>query len=434
MMLSTSRSSLFANALVFAFPILLLCIPRGAGVFLGCIGLLAIARYRGMAGSWRTYRDVLTPLAWTVFAFLGVYLASKFYFHTPWDVIDNPSRALLAILTCWVIIHAAPDPRMLWRGISIGLVAALIIVCHQRFSLGELRPSAWVQPIAFANMVAVLGLIGFARSGADRRTHVEAWINILCAAMILAVNGTRGSMLAMLLTMYPLLLVRHRRLNMAAFLAAASVIVLLAVGSYFVPNSPVTGRVDQVVGDIQQFEHGNAGTSIGARIKLWELAAGSIATHPIMGVGVGQFARILHASSFCVDFKSTPCNLEHAHNDVIEAASTTGIPGMIVVLALFLVPGVLFWRALRTCRQANNDLGVSLAAAGLGMTMATMICGLTQVTMAHQANMVFYSGTVGLLLALTAVQARASAREQTVRAANGGNREVSQPLNALKRG
>lgn len=406
----------FADALVFAFPILLLCVPRGAGVFLGCVGLLLLLRFRGMGRTWQAYRDVLVPLTITVFAFLLVYLASRMFFHTHWDVLDNPSRTLLAILTCWVILHAAPDPRMLWRGITVALVAALVIVCYQRFVQGIPRPSAWVQAIAFANMVAAFGLIGFARAGNDRRTHALAWFNLACALLILAVNGTRSALLALLVVMLPMLLLRYGRLGKRAFLAAVLLIGALAVGSYYLPDSPVKARVDLVMADVHQFQQGNAATSVGSRLKVWEIAVHSIAEHPVMGVGVGQFARILHAAPYCQNLKTLPCDLEHAHNDILEAASTTGVPGLIVVLALFLVPAGLFWHTLRACRARGDAVGVSLSGGGIGMTAATIICGLTQVTMAHQANMVFYSGTIGLLLALAATRAGSRTHDDTVRA------------------
>lgn len=404
-MLRRPYSAAFADALVFAFPILLLCVPRGAGVLLGCVVLLALAQARGMGRTWSANRSVLAPLTITVFAFLLVYLASRTYFHTHWDVLDNPSRALLAILTCWVFMHTAPQPRMLWHGISWALFVALGIVCYQRFFQGELRPSAWIQAIAFANMVAAFGLIGFVRPGQGRRTHAIAWCNLFCALLILTVNGTRSALLALFVMMIPMLLFRYGRLGKRALAISLIMVAGLAVLSYYVPDSPVKDRVDLVRSDIQQFTRGNAGTSIGARLKAWEIAMDSIARHPLMGVGVGQFARALHAAPYCQHVTIQPCDLEHAHNDMLEAAATTGVPGLVVVLALFLVPAILFWRMLRVCRTRQDALGVSLSGAGIGMAAATMICGLTQVTMAHQANMVFYSGTVGLLLALAGARA-----------------------------
>ena len=40
--------------------------------------------------------------------------------------------------------------------------------------------------------------------------------------------------------------------------------------------------------------------------------------------------------------------------------------------------------------------------------MASLISGLTQVTLAHQANIVFYAGLIGMLLGLAGREARAA--------------------------
>lgn len=193
----------------------------------------------------------------------------------------------------------------------------------------------------------------------------------------------------------------------AKFFGAVVLIAALAAGFYLVPGSPVAQRVDLVRGQWEQFQHGNTETSVGARLKLWQMALESIHLHPWLGVGVGQFARIPQSSIFCKEHGSSDvCTLEHAHNDVLEAAATMGMPGMLALLGLFLVPGVLFWRLLGVCRRNANPLGVSLCASGIGVVMASLISGLTQVTMAHQANIVFYAGVIGLLLGLAAVQAK----------------------------
>ncbi|RZT41363.1 O-antigen ligase family protein [Cupriavidus agavae] len=402
-----TRLSTVADFLVFAFPILVLCVPRGAGVFLAGVVVLLLAGWRGMGREWRHHADTLLPLAIAVFGFLVVCIASKFYHHTPWNVIDNPSRALLAILTCWAIVRAAPNASRLWSGITWGLCLALLIVLYQRFGLHVDRPSAWIQPIAFANMVAALALVGFARPGQDARTHAVAWFNVLCAVPILMMNGTRGAMVAMLVTLFPLLLVRYRAFSARMFVASCGGIAVLVAGLYLLPGSPVAERVDKAVSEVQQFEQGNAESSVGARLQMWEIGMGYFAQHPWSGAGVGQFATILHSAPYCSErTESMVCVLEHAHNDVVEAASTTGLPGVLVLLGLFLVPAVLFWRALRVCRAAGNERGESLGGAGLAVVMASLVCGLTQVTMAHQANIVFYAGAVGLLLGMAAREAR----------------------------
>jgi O-antigen ligase len=90
--------------------VLILCVPRGAGVFLAGVGVLALLGWRGMGRAWREYSKVLTPLAIAVLAFMLVYVGSKLYFHTV-ERYRQSSRTLLAILTCWVIVRAAPNPH-----------------------------------------------------------------------------------------------------------------------------------------------------------------------------------------------------------------------------------------------------------------------------------------------------------------------------------
>lgn len=410
-----------ADALVFAFPILILCVPRGAGVFLAGVGVLLLVGWRGLGHDWRKHAKVLGPLSAAVVAFMAVCIASKFLHDTPWDVIDNPSRALLAVLTCWLIVHIAPDPAKLWRGITIALAVALVIVSYQKLALHYDRPSAWTQAIAFANMVAALALIGFARPGNTRVVHAEAWFNIFCAAGILMMNGTRGAVVATLVTVIPMLLVRYRRrFTLRMFAGAIAAVAVLATAAYQIPGSTVSHRLDQAFLQVQQFHQGKFDTDVGARLKIWEIGLGYFSEHPWSGAGVGQFARILRAAPFCQETHSLPCALEHGHNDAVEASATMGIPGLLTMFALFLVPGFLFWRALRICRALGNDRGVSLGAAGLAVVMASLISGLTQVTMAHQANVVFYAGVVGMLLGLTAREALAV--EQRQNAAPAQNR------------
>jgi O-antigen ligase len=409
---SSIQFSRAADFLVFAFPILVLCVPRGAGVFLAGVVLLALLGWREMGRAWRLHASVLWPVTFTVLAFLAVYLLSKLVHQTPWDVIDNPSRVLLAIITCWVVVRASPNPAWLWRGITVALFLALVLVAYQKFVQGEPRPSAWIQAIAFANMVAALSLVGFARPGQTRAVHAQAWLNVVCGAAILMVNGTRGAMVALLVALVPMLMIRYRRVGVRMFLAALGGTIVLAVGAYFMPGSPVVSRVDQAVSEIQQFGQGNYETSVGVRLKIWEIGAGYFAKHPLTGAGVGQFSRILHATPYCHEHsESTVCILEHAHNDIVEVAATTGIFGLAAFLALFLVPAALFWRATQQSRPGRAAQGVSLGGAGLGVVLATLICGLTQVTMAHQANVVFYAGLIGLLLGMAS---RASSVEHAV--------------------
>ncbi|MGT2429649.1 O-antigen ligase family protein [Cupriavidus basilensis] len=370
--------------------------------------LLAIYAREGMSKTWSAYRNLLYPLGLAILALVIVCLASKLYFGVPWNVIDNPSRILLALLTFLVVLRSALDPRAIWRGITIALVASLVVVTFQYVALGDSRPAAWTQAIAFGNMVAALGLVGFVRPGTSRRTHALAWTNLALGAVILVLNGTRGATLAMLLTALPLLFVRYRGLSLAKFCTAMGLVAVLGTGLYMIPGSPVANRINEVLHEIERFKDGDtenvrrfAAESMAARHGLYPFASldGSgrrtICPHSAVVLVLPGGGRL-----DCV--RARACT----QRDVLEATATMGFPGTLAVLGLFLVPGAMFLRLLRQCCRNANALGVSLSSAGLGVVMASLIGGLTQVTMAHQANIVFYAGVIGLLLGLAAVQAK----------------------------
>lgn len=392
-----------ANGLVLAFPVLLLGVPRGSGVFLAAILVGAILSARAGGRLMALHGEWLKPLGLAILAVAAVCLASKVYFDLEWSALDNPSRTLLAWLACLVILRYRPDSRWLWYGVPVAIALTLVIITYQKLALGEARPAAWVQPIAFANMVAAFGLIGFVRPGQRAIDHLLGWGVLIAAVAVLVVNGSRGAWLALMVTTVVMLPVRHRHLRPVAFVALVAMLVAAAAALYALPDSPVAKRVDKVGQDIAQFKEGNPDSSTGARLLMWQLAASAVKEHPWTGVGLGQFSRLTRELPACqASHKRHEFCLEHAHNDVMEALATTGIPGLLALMGMFLVPAALFWRLLRRSHD-DYPVGMSLAAAGLAVVMTSVIGGLTQVTMAHQANIVFYAGTVGLLLGLAIV-------------------------------
>lgn len=408
MTLSATRLRAWVGGIVLFFPFLLLCVPRGAGIFLGATVLGIALAGKGLGPAWRMFWNEFRPFVVAILAVLAVVLFSCWHFGLSWNWLDNPSRLLIAVLVGVLVVCARPDPRWLWRGINVAFVVVLAIVTYQRCSLGDMRPSAWVQPIAFANMVAALGLIGFIRPGVTWRNHAAAWLTLVLAVAVLALNGTRGGLLALLVPMSLLLFVRHPSLKGPKVVVAIAGVVVAVAALYALVDGNGGGRFAVVESEIKQFQKGSVDTSVGARLALWGIAVDTVRAKPWVGTGVGQFHTAVMASRYCaVNPADHPevCRLGHAHDDMLEAAATMGLPGLIAVLAIFLVPGWLFMKFRRICRQAGNQLGERLAISGMAVVAASLISGLTQVTMAHQANAVFYAGITGLLLGLTVVQA-----------------------------
>jgi O-antigen ligase len=85
------------------------------------------------------------------------------------------------------------------------------------------------------------------------------------------------------------------------------------------------------------FEKG--ATSVGARFTYWDAAVKTAATHPVFGSGPGTFS---------VPYKQLkPADAEMAkltHNDYLEQASDSGIPGALAFSGFFLGSLVLLYR------------------------------------------------------------------------------------------
>lgn len=91
-------------------------------------------------------------------------------------------------------------------------------------------------------------------------------------------------------------------------------------------------------------------TSVRIRADIWARTSDAIADHGLAGSGVGTFPSLYPQYEDPVTIERTYVN--HAHNDYMEIAFETGVPGMLL-LALFLA----WWgrRAFAVWRSPNAD-------------------------------------------------------------------------------
>jgi O-antigen ligase len=333
-----------------------------------------------------------------------ICLASILHFDLGWNTLDNPSRMILALVAFLLVMHRGADSRLLWTGALIGLIAAAVVVAWQVAVLKIERPSAGLPPIVFANMVAAIALIGFVRPGTDWRSHALAWVGLFLAAAILIFNGSRGPSMALMITTVPLIPFRHRGMRLTGYLGIVLLLMVLIALAFALPEVELTKRFQQVGGDIERFGTGNADSAVGARLMMWQLGLQVLIDHPLTGIGLNQYGQLLMNLPQC---PTAQFCTKHGHNDLMEMLTTLGLPGIVLLVAMFAVPAILFRQIRRVARERGDTVGESLAVAGLAVVMATCISGLTQVTLAHQVNVVFYAGAIGLLLGLSAQQARA---------------------------
>ncbi|WP_028311024.1 O-antigen ligase family protein [Derxia gummosa] len=386
------------------FPALVLTVRHSSNACLFVLVLLAIARAvtrrqsRPLPAIDRRYRwFVLALAAYPVFTLARMLAASD---HNG-AALDTTLRYLLAAGVFGFI--ARIDSRRLqlpaW-GFAAGAVGAAVagwIGLHLlRLERGTLP---FVNAIPFGNMALLLGYVALLSCFWGKPTHplrrLAGSVGLACGLFASLLSESRGGWLTLPLFLLALLAsLRLGRLARAGIVALA----LAAGAGAYLGNDIVRHRVEMAQSDLAELDKGNANTSTGIRLALWQAAWRMGTEHPLFGVGRGRFQPTL--AEYAREGRLDPAltDKRHAHNDFLNHFAETGAVGLLVLLGIYLVPGALFLRAARR----DDALLAGAGRAGLLVCASYLVFGLTESMLAVTMNAAFHALTLTWLMALVA--------------------------------
>ncbi len=112
------------------------------------------------------------------------------------------------------------------------------------------------------------------------------------------------------------------------------------------------------------------------RVDLWETAFEAAQDDPITGVGVGMFGR---AHRTYRDPTYVDDRLGTAHNLYLNTAAETGLPGLLIMLALGLIGIRVWWREWRSAASDGRKLRLeAVGAALIGFAVQSLFDTFTQ--------------------------------------------------------
>jgi len=381
-------------ALVVSVPINLLPF----GLLLLASTLLApdlLWRARGEAG-----RPVRT-LAWLMLAVLAAGAVSMVLFEHGFRDVDNRSRF---VVMPWIALWAFAlnlQLRWLWRGALLGLLLVFGLSLQQVLG-GAPRAELFTNAIVLADIVVMLLVLAlFCRPHGVRGW---AWgLPALAAGMAaLVLTGSRGALLALLAVLLVMALTLRWRTLRLRLMVLATLLGVAVVAVVSFPELRHQVRLTELHSDVQRLERGDTDSSAGARVERLQVAWDTFLEHPLTGVGVGHFDNAMQRLPECRDNPSEArCHLGHAHNDLAEWGATQGVPGALLLLAVYGVP---FWLFLWLHRRSGRATFRGPAAAGVMIVVCYVLCGLTQSMFAHQITASFYASIVGVLAGLSQLE------------------------------
>lgn len=353
------------------------------------IAALVVLARRGELDWHRTWRGA-KPI-WVPFCgFFLAFALSVLFTGDSLRGLDYPNRwiILLPILFALVAARGRIDYRYFWTGIAVGSVATAVLASYQMYVLHLDRAIGFMTQNPYGNLSVLLGLlcgVGALYQRSPRRGMLLAlagwggmWASLL--------SVTRGGWPAVI--PFVILLALHlRRLPRKSAIALLAAHVVLVAMAYPTAARLVSHRIDMAAQDLSiDNAQERSGTSVGARLAMWDISFQIFREHPIFGIGPTRFKAELHRKN-TEQYRSADIYTQNvAHQEFLDAMARAGTIGGIALAALFAYPLAAIYRQRKT-RPAWRSLGGLGVLAFLG---AFLLFGLANTTLTNHTSLLFF--------------------------------------------
>jgi O-antigen ligase len=251
----------------------------------------------------------------------------------------------------------------------------------------------------YLNMILPLALaLTVCSSG---RTRTRYGVAALLIGLALLASQSRGALLAGVIALSIVLAVQFVRFRAALWLAALIGLVTAWGMTLGVTVSPVQRVLDSIGFTGVDFGHvTNANFSAVERVAHWLAGVRMFASHPLLGVGIGNFSTAypqFHPRGWYAP-------LGHAHNYYINVAAEAGVAGLV---AYVLLTGSALWYSCAATCRARDSLVRAIGLGVVGALIATSLHNVFDVLYVHGTT-----ALIGLLMGLLVAVYRLPSRLQ----------------------
>lgn len=201
----------------------------------------------------------------------------------------------------------------------------------------------------------------------------------LAVVNLLLVQGRTGQLVLLVLAGYLFI----QRFRWRGVIVASAVIVGAGVVISQLPGIPVLARYSDGIKEIQNWQYGNKEqSSMGLRMQYAATSLRIIADHPLIGVGTGGFEYAYGQQVVGTAAQAS----NNPHNQYLLTTAQLGLPGLVLLLAMFVV----LWRTARRLPLAEQVLA-------RGLVLAYLVGNLFNSFLLDHAEKLFFAWAVGLL-------------------------------------
>lgn len=367
--------------------------------------------------TWRTWRhdSHSLPREFRWFLWAICLLAASWLLDNVWSGqglrnLDKPLKLVVLFPCAAYLLRYPPKSVWLWIGAAAGAIACgLLAIYHVHVLHYPRAGDTYINPIEFGDTCTQLALISLCGTQvALQHPRRIPFLLLLIAGFTLGVvgsvlSGTRGAWLAGLITLTFLgwwYVGRHSKRLLA--------LVVLAVGltaALLAQYAPVAERLQTMRQEISNYQRqGNAASSVGARIQMWQFASALAQQRPLLGWAQKGYDAERTRQLEQNQLDPLLANFNHPHNDYLDAAAKRGLPGLLILLACHFTCFWYFWRAARATPgdlppQARAER-LTLCAVGMMVPLLFASFGLTDTHITSSRTVVMYFCLAAFLMAM----------------------------------
>ncbi|MDT8463909.1 O-antigen ligase family protein [Alcaligenes nematophilus] len=317
--------------------------------------------------------------------------------------LDLISRYLLLLPILYALSKATLKPDWISASFALGSLSSLWLVYAQLG--GELhngRVYGYTGAIQFGNIALLLGL--FCLTALLAQWHAKEFkrglaslyaLGALAGLFASLASGSRGGWIALPLAL-AILIIAYTPKRYAVRSITSCVLAAILAGALLTQNSFVQERYQLAAQDITQFQEGNANTSIGARLAIWQANWELIKQRPIVAWSDAEHQKALEQLTQNRADAPIILGLANSHNNYIETWLHFGISGLFLLVSLFVF---CFFNFIKNIFH-NNPIKKQSAINGSILVVVYSISNLTQNMMERNNTLLFFLLAISIFWSL----------------------------------
>lgn len=312
---------------------------------------------------WRSYDHGVhvpaTPVSITLTLFWLWLAITLLWSKVPYVSMVNFWWVGAAVFVFW-LTTLAPERRYFFPGVyiavlAIGSVLALLSI-YQQLHLGMQAQSTFLTRNSHAALMCLIAIPAssyFLRAHEPVRTAI--WVSRLLGPVLfvlyfsIALTSSRGVTLGLFVGLAVMVAVVFRHVPRRRLVVFAAIVLV----AYLIANFALKGQVTDRLGTLMDLPSADP-----ARFLIWERSWRMLMDQPWWGVGLGtywlQWPPYRHPDDISGGF--------YVHNDYLQIWIETGLPGLLLLLAVYVAVLIMF---IRLVRNPNASKAEIVESAGL---------------------------------------------------------------------